>query len=334
MKFGEKKAAGSARISDSPTRRALALAFRSLLFAAASLLAGAAFAQALYKYRGDNGEWIYSDRAPETATGVEVRDLPKGMRKPSISVYDETLNGAFYIVARNEFHAPIQVILGLDWLDNLDLPPAEQQMQWVVPPRTRMILLKLEQLDPDVPGNAGYRYVSLPGDPDSVHAPSTPYRAPFAVASNFQITQAFPTGITHLTPDSYYAVDLTMPVGTDIYAARAGTVFEVASTNFRGGIDPDRDLPSANLIRILHDDGTYAVYAHLNWNTIRVRPGDTVVRGEYIADSGNTGFSSGPHLHFAVIRNKGLRLESVPVVFEGQNGREVVPTTGNDLVAY
>ena len=330
MKFGEKKAAGSAGISASNAHRAS----RILLFAAACLLAGAAFAEALYKYRGDNGEWIYSDRAPVTESKVEVRDLPKGVSKPSISVYDETVNRAFYIVARNEFHAPMQIILGLDWLDNLDFPPAEQRLRWVVPPRSRMILLKLAQLDEAVPGNAGYRYLTLPGDPDSVHAPSEPYRAPFAVAGSFPISQAFPTGITHLTPDSYYAVDVTMPIGTDIYAARAGTVFEVASTNFRGGIDPDRDLPSANLIRILHEDGTYAVYAHLNWNTIRVRPGDKVQRGEYIADSGNTGFSSGPHLHFAVMRNKGLRVESLPVVFEGRNNAEVVPATGDNLVAY
>jgi murein DD-endopeptidase MepM/ murein hydrolase activator NlpD len=77
-----------------------------------------------------------------------------------------------------------------------------------------------------------------------------------------------------------------MPVGTDIHAARGGVVFEVASTNFRGGVDPERDAASANIVRILHDDGTHAVYAHLNWNSIRVKPGDTVERGEYIADSG------------------------------------------------
>ncbi len=330
MKFGERQTAGRARISVSRARPTLLF----LLFATTGLLAGAVYSQALYKYRGDNGEWIYSDRAPQTDSNFEVRDLPKGMSKPAVNVFDESLNGDFYIIARNEFHAPVQVILGLDWLDNLDYPPAEMQLRWVVPPRSTEILLRLPQLDEDVPGNAGYRYIALPGDPESAHAPDEPYRAPFAVANSYPITQAFPTGITHLTPDSYHAVDVTMPIGTDIYAARAGTVFEVASTNFRGGIDPDRDLPSANLIRILHDDGTYAVYAHLNWNTIRVQPGDTVVRGEYIADSGNTGFSSGPHLHFVVIRNKGLRLESVPVVFEGQNGRPVVPTTGKDLVAY
>ena len=125
-----------------------------------------------------------------------------------------------------------------------------------------------------------------------------------------------------------------MPVGTDVHAARGGVVFEVASTNFRGGIDPNRDAASANIVRILHDDGTHAVYAHLNWNSIRVKAGDTVKRGEYIADSGNTGFSSGPHLHFAVLLNVGMRLESVPVVFEGPNYQEIQPATGNMLTAY
>jgi murein DD-endopeptidase MepM/ murein hydrolase activator NlpD len=46
-----------------------------------------------------------------------------------------------------------------------------------------------------------------------------------------------------------------------------------------------------------------AVYAHLQLDSIRVQPGRVVLMGEQIARSGNTGFSSGPHLHFAVQRN-------------------------------
>ena len=139
---------------------------------------------------------------------------------------------------------------------------------------------------------------------------------------------------THTTRDSHYAVDIAMPIGTDIMAARGGVVFDVAASNFSGGLDPVKDGPKANVIRILHDDGTYAIYAHLNTNSIRVRPGDRVQRGQYIADSGNTGFSSGPHLHFAVARNVGMRIESVPVTFTGQNSQSVVPAAGNYLTAY
>ena len=87
-------------------------------------------------------------------------------------------------------------------------------------------------------------------------------------------------------------------------------------------------------MRILHDDGTYAIYAHLNTNSIRVKPGDKVRRGQYIADSGNTGFSSGPHLHFAVVRNVGMEIQSLPVIFAGQNEATVLPTYGSILTAY
>ena len=82
------------------------------------------------------------------------------------------------------------------------------------------------------------------------------------------------------------------------------------------------------------NDGTFAVYAHLNWNSIRVRAGERVRAGQYIADSGNTGFSSGPHLHFAVQRNTGMRIEALPVVFEGPNSRSILPATGNVLTSY
>jgi septal ring factor EnvC (AmiA/AmiB activator) len=50
-------------------------------------------------------------------------------------------------------------------------------------------------------------------------------------------------------------------------------------------------LDQANMVEILHDDGTIGVYAHLHWDSVRVRPGQHVQhvqRGEYIADSGNT----------------------------------------------
>jgi murein DD-endopeptidase MepM/ murein hydrolase activator NlpD len=204
----------------------------------------------------------------------------------------------------------------------------------VVPPNSDLTLLGLAVLGGVAVPNVKYHYIYLPGDPESEHQPNGGYRVPFSAGSDYAVTQAYPEAATHRTLDSKYAVDVAMPVGTDIFAARGGIVFDVTSSNFRSGLDIQRDGQSANIVRVLHDDGTYAIYAHLNWNSIRVRPGDEVETGEYIADSGNTGFSSGPHLHFAVQRNTGMRIESLPVVFKGQSSVGIVPATGDVLTAY
>ena len=171
------------------------------------------------------------------------------------------------------------------------------------------------------------------GDPAATHRPAAPYRAPFAAARAFQVSQAAPDAITHRDAGSRYAVDIAMPVGTAVHAAREGLVINVAHRFFRGGTTREmRD--EANFVQVLHEDGTTAVYAHLQLDTVRVRPGQRVQRGEYIANSGNTGYTSGPHLHFVVLRNAGLRSESLPVTFAGSGGAAVTPQSGQSLTAY
>jgi murein DD-endopeptidase MepM/ murein hydrolase activator NlpD len=200
-----------------------------------------------------------------------------------------------------------------------------------VPERSRQVLL-------EVPAGAGsgriaFDYGYVIGAPGVVHDPDQLYRAPFAVAQSFNVTQAPPAAITHRDLASRNAIDIAMPVGTAVHAARDGRVINVAHRFFRGGLQPEVS-GEANFVQILHDDGTTAIYAHLQMDTIRVRPGQTVLRGEYIANSGNTGYSGGPHLHFAVARNGGFRSVSVPVKFAGPGGASVVPRTGGMLTAY
>ncbi len=335
MKSDARKTAGSASTSSSCHNANSRLRTSALLISAVLLIiSGLGLGQTLYKYRGPDGEWVYTDRAPQEEASTEVRDLPTGEKDPVVSVAHRLVGRQIQLYARNDFHAPVELVLALDVLKDVKLPPPDQSLRWVLPPRSDTELIQLDALDELAAPYVSYRFIYLHGDPDSEHITDRPYRAPFALARKFLVSQAFPIGITHDTADSYYAVDIVMPIGTDIYAAREGKVIEVASTNFRAGPSPEEEGASANLVRILHDDGTFAVYAHLNWNTIRVRPGDEVKRGEYIADSGNTGFSTGPHLHFAVLRNHGMRVESLPVVFEGPNGIKVKPEYRQELVAY
>ncbi|MEM7431982.1 MAG: M23 family metallopeptidase [Pseudomonadota bacterium] len=299
------------------------------------LLPALAGAQSLYKYRGENGEWIFSDRPPDDERTVEVRQQEITLQNPEVIVTHGFAGEGVQIVANNAFYVPVELVLVLKRINGLEFPDPEERLRWVLPPRTEtpLLYLPLQSDATEAPFlEYGYRY--MPGDPNARHTPSGPYRVPFAISSDQMVTQAFPDTITHTTPDSYYAVDFAAPVGTDVFAARGGIVFDVASKNFRSGLDPVRDGPAANVVRIMHDDGTYAIYAHLNWNSIRVKPGDQVSRGEYIADSGNTGYSTGPHLHFAVVKNVGLRAESVPVTFSGSREDSVTPARGTALTAY
>lgn len=311
-------------------RRAALLTVLTILFMAG----GFAHAQALYKYRGPDGEWIYSDRPPDDGSVAETRALAKGKSVVGLSVTHAFAGSSVQLTADNKFHAPVEVTVSFDDIRGLQLPPTDEKLTWVVPARSELPLISLDILEDGSAPYLAYRFQYLAGDPGSLHRPPVAYRAPFAISTNYPVTQAYPELATHRTVDSYYAIDIAMPIGTDIFAARDGLVFDVASNNFRGGLDPERDGPSANVVRILHDDGTYAIYAHLNTNSIRVKPGDYVRRGEYIADSGNTGFSSGPHLHFAVVRNAGMQIQSLPVLFAGQNAATVLPATGMVLTAY
>ena len=289
----------------------------------------------MYRYKGPEGEWIYSDRPPDDGAEVdEVRELPRSGANGEIEAEVRVVGRAFHIVASNQLFAPIEMRLRFTRMSNVEPPHPDHDLTWVLPAQSQETVLELDMLDNGRPPAIEYEVQYVIGDPDASHQPQLPYRAPFAIASDYPVTQAYPDVSTHNTLDSFYAVDIAMPIGTDIFAAREGTVFNVAGDNFTNGLDPERDGPAANVVQILHDDGTYAVYAHLNWNSIRVRPGDRVTRGQYIADSGNTGFSSGPHLHFAVIRNAGLRTESVPVSFEGADTAVVVPSSGNLLTAH
>ncbi|MFJ6517345.1 M23 family metallopeptidase [Streptomyces filamentosus] len=86
--------------------------------------------------------------------------------------------------------------------------------------------------------------------------------------------------------------DFAVPVGTPVKAAGAGTVVKAGPNG--GGDGP----AYGNAIVVRHANGTYSQYAHLS--KIKVHIGQKVAAGQKIALSGNTGNSSGPHLHFEI----------------------------------
>jgi murein DD-endopeptidase MepM/ murein hydrolase activator NlpD len=88
----------------------------------------------------------------------------------------------------------------------------------------------------------------------------------------------------------YNGVDYGMPVGSPLYAAADGKVIIAKSSGYNGGY--------GNYIVIQHSNGTQTVYGHMY--TLKVSVGQSVVQNELIGYSGNSGKSTGPHLHFEI----------------------------------
>lgn len=106
---------------------------------------------------------------------------------------------------------------------------------------------------------------------------------------------------------SRFAVDLPMDRGTTVTAARGGRV-QLMREDSDTGCGTSDCANDANYVVIDHGDGTFGNYLHLDTDGALVDVGDVVCAGQPIALSGNTGWSTGPHLHFTVENSWGLSL--------------------------
>ncbi|GAA2607993.1 MULTISPECIES: M23 family metallopeptidase [Streptomyces] len=106
--------------------------------------------------------------------------------------------------------------------------------------------------------------------------------------------------------------DFAVPIGTNVVAAHGGTVVKA------GGNGAGDGPAYGNAIVVKHGNGTYSQYAHLS--KINVKIGQVVKTGQSIAKSGNTGNSSGPHLHFEIRTTPNYGSAVDPVAFLKSKG--------------
>jgi hypothetical protein len=150
-------------------------------------------------------------------------------------------------------------------------------------------------------------------------------RAHFADPSESEYVLPFPQGTSYRVMTSYcsrgghpksIAYDFDMPVGSEVVAARAGTVVMVWEDT---PDEPDEIRPNGLFIE--HDDGTIGSYAHITRDGVLVEEGDRVEAGQVIAIGGTSG-TSDPHLHFMVYQSYPTHPEDddIPVSFRNVDG--------------
>lgn len=138
-----------------------------------------------------------------------------------------------------------------------------------------------------------------------------PYAFPLAAGSAWTLTQGFGGRASHRDAANWFAIDLAAAEGTPVLAAREGVVMQVIDQFREGGTDAALK-ERGNLVRVLHADGSMGLYAHIAHGSARVRTGEAVAAGQVLAAVGSVGWSTAPHLHFAVQVNDGRELLSLP----------------------
>ncbi|OLF51077.1 peptidoglycan DD-metalloendopeptidase family protein [Pseudomonas chlororaphis] len=271
------------------------------------VVATSTLAMTIYKSTDANGVVSYSDRPSPGSQVFVFRDRMVEHLERQVRLDIQKNRGVESVFVRNDLYAPVEVELGFSGLKNVSGAP-RQPVRRVLPARSRQRLALL------TPTQAGRPLVYTPqfryslGDPSGA---AQAYRYPLPWRGGpFRLTQGANGQYSHFGPKSRYAMDIAMPEGTPIIAARGGVVVKTENSQTGRGTDP-----SGNFVRVLHDDGTMGVYLHLKRGSVTVREGQRVAVGSPLALSGNTGNSSGPHLHFVVQRNTGLGLVSIPYQF-------------------
>ncbi len=150
------------------------------------------------------------------------------------------------------------------------------------------------------------------------------YILPYDVGQSYEVTQKSCGGFSH-TGSYRYSYDFGMEIGEAVHASRSGTVTEIKE-DVKDGAYPD------NHIYIQHSDGTLATYLHLTENGALVDKGEQVTQGQKIGLSGDTGRSTGPHLHFSVYENED-QTTSIPISFSNTSAQILGLEAGTSYVA-
>lgn len=269
----------------------------------------------VYRWVDKNGVVHYGDHQPGNAAVSKVRVIPVPVEPSAIArLRVEAGDGEYLAFADNSLAGPIEVVLGFGRSSNIRGEPA-LPARATVPARGSVLVARLRAEDPGRSGNFELSLTGVPGNP-SARPQDVEYLLPLRQSRN-RVDQGFGGKFSHQDEQNRYALDFAADIGTPVLATRGGTVMQVESDFSKAGLKREKYGGRANFVRIVHDDGSMALYAHLKADGALVRVGQRVSAGQQIGLSGNTGFTTGPHLHFALQVNRGMQLLSIPFRMRG-----------------
>ena len=228
-----------------------------------------------------------------------------------VEIREVSASDRIMIVAQNHEPFPVTVDLTIFDLKNVDLENTEIAV--ALPPTSDQQTLNILHPKPGKSWNYKIKYQLHFGDIlHESYDSNYIYRLPYESGASYIVSQGYNGTLSHQGEN---ALDFDMPIGTRVCAARAGMVVKAVDEH-------NRSCPNIscnafnNHILILHSDGTFSEYAHLKRGGALVDVGQEVQAGQVIALSGNTGWTTGPHLHFTVFKPNREHRKTLPTKFD------------------
>lgn len=233
------------------------------------------------------------------AIGLSLKGLyaEKDCEKSVCSYFEKTSKSEYKIFIQNKNLYPVSIRLELKLINMTTTLPAPYRT--VVSAQTETSIITLMQDKPGQKFKWNYKWWWKSGSFQQRPDYDFVYRLPGTAGTEMYVSQGYNGTFTHNGEFNKYSLDFKMDEGTPIHAARGGLVVNVVNHYTEGGVG-EQFKNKQNMISILHDDGTFGEYLHLKENGAIVQEGQKVKTGDLIGYSGNTGYSSIPHLHFHV----------------------------------
>lgn len=289
--------------------------FISTIVAMLTLISASGLAKHIYSYRDQNGILHFTDQKPIAEKVTELKaTLVQPERQNIVTLSMQKESPGQTLVFQNHWSGPVAIEVMFDKAENAGSDPMLPLLT-VLKAQEQRLVATIFKRNTQSAARFSVMYTAVPGDFSAQHDDRQRYAIPFAANAEYRLAQGPGGPFSHTDVQSRDAYDLAAAEGTPVLAARQGIVMQVERDFFGSGLDHERYSDRANSVRILHDDGSMGVYAHLQLESVIVSPGQRVNVGQKLALSGNTGFSSGPHLHFVVQVNRDMELVSVPIQF-------------------
>jgi len=263
------------------------------------------------------------------AEAARLRKMTAEKRQRNVIVSTKKSDDGYDFFAENLNSYAVTITLTFKKIENFRLS-AELPAHVELLAGERRKVLGAVQIDKSRHASFSSYFSWVMGRASARHNDTVLYRVPFARGSKVFVSQGNNGATTH-KGHSRYSVDFSAPVGTPVYAARSGKVVAIEDKHSKGGFAP-RYGQFANYIVIEHSDATLGKYYHLKQKGVVVAIGDHVKRGQLIGYTGNTGYSSGPHLHFSVSKvdsESMTRPITLPIRFKTQKGVVSRPKRGD-----